>query len=515
MENCKHITTEMHITVAALFLDCPQNKPTVLDTYCSYSVDEHEVLSRVNGYYGGASINNHDSEASSMDLFLYEKSEECIASFPLRLEPTERKDIEIVSAWHVNLQGGERRTVQFQVIHDENDFDRFQEWINKYYYALNCDLTTLDGIQEFARAMELPLRYNTGIDDSPIHQLYHELLQQFQCKYNWRVSPINENVQIFAVLYANLRSTVDMVNKQNYENGSLNENDEGYNEMLTSSTSKMKQSVMINWYITRPEIKIQEAIECCRAHSLRDLHHLEQKLVKVTCSIEELERFVTGLSQEIDKDRERRTPPNSKDSIEAWDKASIPPFFAKDSELAPGWGKFMIKPTLTEMIRLGEIIYRVLSINHTPPFIPTLQNLIRDSSLTPNRSKKMDPLEMSHFLILPPVAKIVFEAWYGNEWKDRYQEWKHIVQFLLHYHSSTLPLITRKEAHPITNVYHVLTTDTYDPNNFALTAALSIMYWIDAALALGFEKDLIQALTISEFRTRVNDRRFYWKTIGE
>ena len=126
---------------------------------------------------------------------------------------------------------------------------------------------------------------------------------------------------------------------------------------------------------------------------------------------------------------------------------------------------------------------------------------------------------INHFLTLPLVAKPVFEAWFGYEWADHCREWKHIVQFLLHYHSTTLPVITKKqenESSLSTNIYDVSRTNIYTPDNYHLTASLAIMHMIDAALALNCETDLMQALTIAEIGgSRVYDRRFYISTIGE
>ena len=528
MEQLEYMGLQIHFSVLGILIHCPENKPIIFDSSVSRNLDGAQVLSSVNECYGGVAYklpvdDNNDSDLNSdVDLLFYEKSSSTVAG-----------DIEKLSAWYVNLQGGQRKAVQCDVVHNEYDFIRFKKWTDEYHTALCCDLTTRDGIRTFAQIMKLPLR-NDNIVGLPIYELYDKVLHQYQNNYEWRASPIKENVQIFTSMYANLCSRVDMVHDEKYSIGSLDKSNfqhfnllrgngmeknvcQAYKEMLTSSKSKMKQNVMVNCYIAKGEITMREAIECCRIYSLRNLQELEKKLVKVTYSIEELERSIITLFEWLTIHHNEHEIQHSGGSIEVWTKEEVPHFFMEYCNLARPWNRFLGNPTLSSMMKFAVVVQQDMGMH--PPLYPTIRNMIQDKCLAPNKKKKLDPMEINHFLTLPLVAKPVFEAWFGYEWGDHSREWKHIVQFLLHYHSTTLPVITKvqeNESSPSTNIYDVSRTNIYIPDNYHLTACLAIMHMIDAALALNCETDLMQALTIAEIGgSRVYDRRFYISTLGE
>lgn len=521
MENFTTLPMTGHFSTLGFFLDCTDRKPRVLGTDYSLTFDQRRALSQINDYYGdicnvSTNVNhcNNICNNNELDLFLY-----------CTLPDTEVE--EVVQAWYVNLQGGQRAKVDIGVTRDD-DFSSFTEWEQLHRDALLCDLTTRDGMKSFASTMCISLD-DLNVDETPLYQLYDELLQRFQLNHYWRGSPMNGNVLLYVSFYAMLCSTTDIVNHEKCSSGSLCKEDferqgllhnnnmkkevlEGYNDML--STGRMtNEFVTINWHIPPSDMAMNDAIECCRSHSISNLDNL---LCIKTTSVEEMERFLNELFVWLfmNQDEHRLLDSSSDDALEVWKPDGMPAFFDPQNALNEHWERFTWHPSFCEMTIFALAISHQCQIY--PPFFITPDNTIKNEALAPNRRNKMDPPMFNRFLILPVIVKIVNEYWFDCKWSENRAEWKRIVEFLLHYYcATTTTMYQRRNGPPSSNLYEVYHTNINKRENCAMAASLAFMHMVDASLALHCEKELLQALTLGEMGSSRRDRHYYFTSIGE
>jgi len=506
------ISVQARLPMLGLLLDCSDNKIKVLDTCCTKIPDTQQVVSSIFECYNGVSKKGSHSELDNeVELFLY------------RVASANTEGGETVPAWFVNLQNRQRKAVNLRVVHNDDDYYRFEEWIIRHRKAFNYDLTDRDGIKSFANEMELTLQED--IDTAPIFTLYDELVHQYQAKYPFRGSPINKNVLPFTAFYAMECSTVDFVNEEKYESGSLTGHslnqfdlqlvdddgtvksiDKVYNDMTTSSTSKLKQIVTINFIVPNPGIKMNSAIECCRQESLSFLWKAEQSLVTSTC-VEELERFARRLFEWIDSDQARHTMASSNENRgDAWTADTSPPIFRTKE-----WEAYIADPTFEKMKAFAESIARIEGA--LPPYYLTVDNSVKDAELY--SLKRMDPVEINHLTYVPMIARVILETWHGSSWLDNHLVWQRSVEFLLHYYCTTTSItFNKREGPPASNPYRVV-ANIYKSTDYPLTTILAIMYMFDTALALRCEEELVQCLTMAVIESSARDRHYHFTSFGK